>query len=114
MILRGFHRGRLAGAELLVYFEKSFLGIFGGILFVYGLAYALVLAEHIDYIVIGALSESADKGCGRDLAVFVYADIEHVVAVHFVFQPRASVGYNGGLKQLLAGFVVIEAVVNAG
>ena len=90
----GLNRGGLARTQLLVNFKESFFLVFGGILLEHCLADPLVLAEQTEELVIGSLSESTDKRCCGYLSVLVYTDIEDIVAVHFVFEPRTAVRDN--------------------
>ena len=112
MSLGAVHRGRLRGTKFFINLDKTFLNVVSLILFNGGFN-ALVVAEEVKYLGVAAHSEGADKGGYGKLAVFVDAHIENVVNIGFIFQPRASVGDNGGRIKLLTGFVVIHFIVNA-
>ena len=112
MRLGAVDRGRLARTELFVNLDKTFLNVVSLILFDSSL-HALVVAEEIEDLGVGSQTEGADKRGDGQLAVFIYTNIEHVINVGFVLQPRAPVGDYGSGKQLLTCFVVIHFIVNA-
>ena len=74
---------------------------------------ALVVAEVVEDLSVGAEAERSDKGGDGQLSVLVYADIKYVVDVGLVLEPRAAVRDNGGRIELLTCFVVIHLVVHA-
>ena len=114
MCLRGLNRGRLAGTELLVYLQQSFLAVSGLILLHDSLGQSLVNTESSLDLLISAKAESTDE-CGyRDLSVLIYTDINDIVRVHFILEPCTSVRYNGGLEQILTCLVLIKGIVNTG
>ena len=113
--LRGLHGGRIAGAQLAVYLQKALFAALAGILVQSGND-TLVLAKDfpdaliVDDADIGILhaaepgggtvlvvcAHGLDKPGDRELAVLVYADIEHVVCVGLILKPGTVVRDNGG------------------
>ena len=79
VVLCGFYRRGLAGAELSVNLEQSFFCILGRVLFSDCLDDTGVFAEKVDKVVIRADTERTDKGGCGDFSVFIYTDIENVV-----------------------------------
>ena len=113
MSLSALHCRRLARAELAVYLLECVVLIIGGILF-YSCKYPLIRAEIVDDLLVRAKTESPDEHCHRDLAVFIYTNVKHVVHVILIFEPCASVRDNGGAEKLLAGLVMLHFVIYAG
>ncbi len=73
------YRRRLAGTELFVYVDKSVRVVLCLVLLEDSLLEAVVLAEELVYLLIGAYTESTDK-CGyRDLSVLVDTDVNDIV-----------------------------------
>ena len=114
MALCALDCGRLAGTELLVGLHQTVVDRLGGILLEDRLVQALVMAEHLLDLLIGAQTDCTEEGGQRDLAVLIDADVNDIVGVHLVFEPRAAVRDDGGLEQLLTGLVLLHIVVNAG
>ncbi len=114
VILSAFHRRWFARAELFINFKESFLTVLCGILLEDSLVEPFVRTEKLLYLNVRSAAEGTDKGGKRDLPVFVYADICNVVGIHFVFKPRAPVGDNGSLEEILACLILFKSVVNAG
>ena len=122
----------IAGAELAVDLEQGLLACAAGVALESG-EDALVIIEHGLELLVGGGADyrvgAAEPGIGlvgavdadgleqpgdRQLAVFVYADIEHVVEVGLILEPRAVIrdggrAVNGGL-----GLVRALIEVNAG
>ena len=113
MLLGVLHRQRLAGAQLAVNLQQSFLGVLGDILLDGGVN-PLVVAEEIQQLGVGSQAQGPHENGDGQLAVFVDTDIEHIGGIGFIFQPGAPVGDDGGVEQLLAGGVVVHAEVHAG
>ena len=105
--------GGLARAQLPIDFEERLFHVLAGVLFD-GCVDAVVVAEVLADLLVTAQTQSADKDCHGDLAVLIDADIEHIIGVVFVFQPRAAVRNNGGAEQFLAGLVILHLVIDAG
>ena len=97
---------RVVGILDAVLGEGGFLGK--------GLFNAFVMAEVFINILVGGKTEGTDEGGDRELAVLVDSHIENVVHVVFIFQPRASVGDDGGVEKLLAGLIVLHFIIHAG
>ena len=108
------HRRGLAGAQLAVHFQQTFLGGMGDVLFQGGVDLGLGVAEELTDLLIGPQPQRTDQRGHRQLAVFIDADIENVLGVRLVFQPGTAVGVHGGGKQVLAGTVLAGAVENTG
>ena len=113
MCQRAFHRRRLARTQLFVYVDQRIFRVLGGILLEDGLGQTLVAAEHLCDLLVRTDAQGTDKGRDRDLAVFIDADIDHIVGIHFIFQPCATVRDNGSLEQILTGPILFRCVINA-
>ena len=113
VLLRIFHRQRLAGTQLAVDLQQCFLGVLGRILFDGGVQ-TLVIAEKFDQLRIGGQSHRTCETGHRQLAVLVDADIEHIGRIRFIFQPGTAIGDHGRGEQLFAGRVIAHAVVHTG
>ena len=111
---RRIDRRGLARAELFIYLYKTLFG--GGRRVLLGdcRPKPRVVVEHRVDFVVGADADCADKGRNRNLSVLVDSDVYDVVRVHFVFEPCAAVRDNRRLKQLLAGLVPFDGIINAG
>ena len=110
MGLGTLHRRRLTGTQLAVYFQQAVLYALGSIL-LNGGTQGGIIAEQTQDLLIGTDTQRTDKGGDGQLAVLVDADIEHIIGVGFVFQPRAAVGDNSGGKQFLTGLVTGRRIV---
>ena len=110
---RRLNCGRLTRAQLLVHFEQGFFPVLGGIFLHYGLANALVISEQRKKLFIRTFAESTHESGSRYFSVLVYTNVEDIVAVHLVFEPRAAVGYYLRCEQLLTGFIVFKAKINS-
>ena len=108
-----FHRRRFTRTQLLVYIDQSIFRVLGGILLDNGLGQTLVVVEHLGNFFVCAGAQSTDKCGDRDLAVLVDADIDHIVGIHFIFQPCTAVRNDGSLKQVLTGLILFRSVVYA-
>ncbi len=106
---RAFHRRRLARTQLFVYIDQQHLpcswwcpsaGWSG--------ADVHRLPNISEILPRPNRCPGTDKGRDRDLAVFIYADIDHIVGIHFIFQPCATVRDNGSLKQILTGAILFQ------
>ena len=106
--------GRLTRAQFLVHFEQGFFPVLGGIFLHYGLANALVISEQRKKLFIRTFAESTHESGCRYFSVLVYTNVEDIVAVHLVFEPRTAVRDHLRSEQLLTGLVIIKAKVNAG
>ena len=130
--LGGLHRRGVAGAQLAVDLQQRVLAGDERILVQRG-DYALVVAEHLLELVAGdaagdGVAQAAQPGVrlvrvvaahgleeegDGQLAVLVDADVENIVHVRLILQPRAVVGYHrsavGGYLRLVGLFVVIDA-----
>ena len=110
----GLHRGRLARTELAVDLQHGLLIGLAGVLLQRGHD-AVVLAEQVNPV-IGLASrllgdaDGADQAGDGQLAVLVDADIEHLVGVGLILQPRAAVGDDGAGEQGQVGLEVDLAV----
>ncbi len=112
MSLRAVNCRGLRRTELFVNLDKTFLNVVSLILFDSRL-HSLVVTEEVEDFGVGTESESSDEGCYGKLSVLINTNIENVVYVGLVLEPRASVGDNGGGVELFTGFVVIHLVINA-
>ncbi len=113
MGLGAVHRRRLRRAQLFVDLDKTLLDVVSLILFD-GRLHSFVVAEEVENLGVAAHSEGAYERGDGELAVFVYAHIENVVDVGFIFEPRSAVGDDRCGIKLLTGFVVVHFIVNAG
>ncbi len=104
---------RLRRTQLLVDLDQTFLDVVRLILFDGG-ADSLVVAEEVEDLGVTSYAQRADKRGDGELSVLVDTDIENVVDVGLILQPRAAVRDDGRGKELLACFVVIHFVINAG
>ena len=104
---------RLRRTQLLVDLDQTFLDVVRLILFDGG-ADSLVVAEEVEDLGVTSYAQRADKRGDGKLSVLVDTDIENVVDVGLILQPRAAVRDDGRGKELLACFVVIHFVINAG
>ncbi len=109
--LRALDGRRLAGPQLAVDLEQGLLRVFAGILLDGG-GHPVVVPEEIENLLVRPQAEGADEHRDRDLAVLVDADVEHVVRVGLVLEPRAAVRDDRGAVKLLAGFVVLHFIIN--
>ena len=73
---------------------------------------ARVVAELLDKLFLSGKAEGAQERCCGELSVLVYADVEHIVRVHFKLNPSAAVGDNRRLVELLSALVVLISVVH--
>ena len=112
MCLRAFHCGRLARAELAVDLDHCFFRVLAWVL-LDGRADALIVTKVFKDFPVASQSQRADKHRNGNLAVFIDADIENVVHVVFILQPRAPVRDNCGAVELFARLVIFHLVVNA-
>ena len=111
--LGGVHRGGLAGTQLAVDLQQGLLIGLAGIL-LQGGHDALVLAEHLDDLGIGAGAQGTDQAGDGQLAVFVDADIEDVAQVGLILQPGAAIGDDGGGIGVVIGLVLVVGIVHTG
>ena len=73
-----------------------------------------ILAEIFLYLLVRLDAERADEDSNRYLAVLIDSDVEDVVRVGLIFEPRAAVRDNGRGKDDLAGLVDRGFVVYSG
>ena len=106
--------GRLAGLLPLVDLDEALVAAVGVVAALEGGHEALVLAEQIDDLLIGAVAQRAQDQRDGQLARPVDAHPQNVVGVRLVLQPRAAVGDDRGGKEMLAGLVDLIFVVYAG
>ncbi len=111
--VRALDGKRLAGTDLLVQFQKTALVVVGDILDKAGADLGLI-TEEIEDLLIGADSERTNEDRDRNLPGAVYSDIEYVVRVRLILQPGASVGDHRAGEELLAEFILIDTVIDAG
>ena len=111
--LRAFDCGRFARTELAVDFKQRFLARAAGILFQRRIEQR-VLAEDLLDLRVGGDAEGADQARDGNLAVFIDADIEDVVEVGLILQPRAAVRNDRCRVDVLVRLVHLVAVVHAG
>ena len=132
--LGAVHRGGIAGAQTLVDLDQALLPAGAGVLLEGGRQAQILAEDAADHLVgdaaghRGAAGQAAQPGAGLvfliaahgfqqpghgDLAVFVDADIEHVVHVSLELQPGPVVGDDGGGVDahhgLVRGLVEIDA-----
>ena len=103
---------RLARTELLVNFKKSFLSVSSLILLHDSLSKSFIRTENFLDLLISTNTERSQESSKRNLSVFIDSDINHVVRIHFIFKPSASVRDNSCLEQILTGLVLIKSVIN--
>ena len=130
--LGGFHGRGIARTELAVYLDKALVAAGGGVL-VKGGDHALVLAVDLFEALVGddahgGVAHAAEPGggtvlvvlphgleepCDGELAVLVDTDVENVVRVGLVLEPRAMIRNDGGGVDvdhgLVRGLVEIHA-----
>ena len=110
---RGLDRGRLARTHLLVDLDEGLVRGVGRVL-IQRCDDQRVLAEQLLDLCIGLDADRTDKARDRDLAVLIDADIEHVVGVGLVLEPRAAVRDDRRGEQHFVRLVIFAAEVNAG
>ena len=98
--------------ELLVDLQQSLFLVLGAVLFD-SAGDAGILAELTGQLAVCGKTDGAQECCNGDLSVLIDTNVEHIVGVHLIFEPRAAVRDNGSLEQLLTGLVVLESVVYA-
>ena len=109
-----FDRRRLAGAEFLINVNEC-LGIVLGLVFLEDCLFkSFIRTEKLIYFLVGAYAERTDKSSKRNFPVLVYADIHNIGRIHFVFKPRAPVGYDSCLDKILSCLVLFGRIVNTG
>ncbi len=75
---------------------------------------ALVVAQQVKQLLVGAIAQSAQNNGHRQLARAVDAHPQPVVAVGLIFDPGSPVGDDLAGEQLFAGFVDLLCKVDAG
>ena len=123
-----FHRRGIAGAQLSVYLDKALVTAGGGVL-IKSVYDALVLAEDLLYAIIGdgadngvggagqpslgliciVLAHGLEEPCDGQLAVFIDADIEHIVCIGLILEPCAVIRDDG--RSVDAGHAAIGGLV---
>ena len=111
--LRAFHAQGLAGTDLLIQLQKTFLIVLSGIFGEAGLNLGLV-AEQLPDLVVCANAQGAQKNRDRHLSGAIHADVKHIVGIRLVFQPCSAVGDHGAGEQPLADLIMSDSVINAG
>ncbi len=112
--LGGVQRRRLAGTQSLIDLQKGLLMVLGGIL-LHGSHDTGVRAEEVQDVAIRGIGliQRTDKCSDRNFSVLVNTDIEYVVLVGLIFEPRTTVRNDGGGVELFTGLVVVHAEVDA-
>ncbi len=103
------NRRRLTRAQLAVNLQQAFLTVLCRILFKCG-KYPLVITEIIQDIFICGKAKGAAKHRNRQLAVFIYTDIEYIRRIRLIFKPSAAVGVHGSAEQIVADLILGCAV----
>ncbi len=103
----------LTRPDLLVELEQTGFKIVGRVLGEAGAELGLI-AEELDDLLIRSDSQCAHQNSDRHLSGPVHTDIKHIVGICLIFQPGAPVGDHRAGKQLLAEFILIDAVVDTG
>ena len=131
--LAALHRRRIAGTELLVDLQQAIVAGNAGVALERGNNALIVAEDFADRItgngaadgIIDAAeprvrlvrlvsAESLEQKRGRQLAVLVDADVEHVVQVGLVLKPRAVVRDDGRAVHGAVGFVRFLVEIDAG
>ena len=120
----GFHRRRLAGAQLVVDLDQRLvlaglvtqlaLIVHGGRVAGDGAAHALVVAEQAGDLLVALHAHGAQQHRHGQLAGAVDAGEHHAVGIGFILDPRAAVGDHLGGVQEGAGLVDGLGKVHAG
>ena len=106
-------RGRLARLLALIDFQALGLGL-GGVRTGNGGQQALILAQQIGDLLIGAIAQRAQQHGNGQFAGPVNAHPEHIVGIGFVFQPCAAVGDNLSGVKALACLIDLHVKIRAG
>ena len=101
---RAFLRRRFAGALALIDFNKAILYGFGGILFKRG-EQALLLAQKVDNLSVGTITERPQQSGDEHLALAVDLYIHNFIGVGFIFKPCAPVGDDLRGEQMLSNLI---------
>ena len=113
MLLYGVFRGNFARSQPSVQLEKSFVFCFSGVFFDCLFNHRVVVEKSVKLLV-AAESQSTQKHRRGEFTRFVDFYPEYTLSVLLVFEPCASIGYNGSCVYLFTRFCVhLEAVVNA-
>ena len=107
------HCGGLAGTQALVDLDQRILAGLDGRVFIQRGHDALIFAEQLFDLCVGADADGADQGSDGQFAVFIDAHIEDVVGIGLVFQPSAPVRDDGAGIHGLIRPLVADAVVHA-
>ncbi len=107
------HRQRLAGTNLFIQLEQTFLIIAGRVLRKGSLEFRLV-AEHIDDLFVRTKTQGAEKHRHRHLSGAVHTNPEHIIGIRLILQPCAAVRNHRAGIHLLSEFVMVDPIVNTG
>ncbi len=108
-----FYCGRFAGTQLFVNFNQAFFIGFCDIL-VDGCHDFGLFPEKLLDLRVCAYAHRTNQHCYGNFSCPVYAYIEYIVGVCFIFQPCAAVGDYGGRKQFFADLVKIRRIIDTG
>ena len=120
--LRALNKRRVAGAQTLVYLLERLVyracvvlkRLTLHLILCKRLAQAMVVAEQLDYFLVGLKAERADKDGQRHLAVLIDTDVHDVVHVGLVLYPCAAVRDDLSGVDELSALVEVMVIVHAG
>ena len=106
------HRRRLGRSQLLIDFFEAFFVVGGGIL-LKSLLESRVFSEDFKDLLIASKAQGSQQSRHRLFSRTVDSYRNYLVGVGLIFQPRSSVRYYGGGKQLVVGFVISHVIVRS-
>ena len=104
----------LAGLLPLVDFNQALRLALGAVAALDGGQQTLILAQQTHDISVAAIAQRTQKHSDGQLTGTVNTHPQHIVAVGFIFQPRAAVGDDLGGKKLLARLIHGHGKIGAG
>ena len=111
--LRALHGERLARADLPVQLQKA-VAVVVGLILRKACQELRLVAEHVKDLLVGAEAQGTEQDADRYLSGTVHADIEDVVGIRLILQPRAAVRDHLAEIALLAKLVVLYGIIDAG
>ena len=111
--LRAVNGQRLAGTDLPVELQQAVLIVVGGIFAEAGQELGL-LAEQVDDLRVGAVSQGTDENRHRNLSGPVHAHVKYIVGIRLVLQPCAPVGDHSAGEKLFADLIMADSIVDTG
>ena len=109
----GIDRQRFSGTDFFIQLEEALI-IIGRLIFRERSLDLGLIAEKLDYLLIGSDSESTDQNGNRHFPGSVDTNIKDVVGIRLILQPRTPVGNDRACIELFAVLIVTDSVINPG